>query len=266
MLMSEPLTLPGFEPEASNASTPSAAASPARTSASRVRVPVWTVSDPACGASTGAFLASFDPASQSWRTSELCGLEDSPEFSQTLPRSGSMRNGTLYLLPPLVRLTSAIASGSLPSGDQLPTPAARDANEAGSDAQTILERRERVKAKGINGNGFGLNLGQWAAVNAPRLIPTPTASLGDSSSRTIPSPSTARLRYQQGKRNLDDWASLNEASLLPTPQAEDSRNCSDYSDGSRGHSPQFRHLGSGRLNPRFVAWMMGFTPGWTEVD
>lgn len=212
MTTSETLTLPGFEPMASTVSTPSAAGSPAKTSASRARVPAWTVSAPGSGESTRAFLANFDPATRSWKTSGLCGLEDLPQFSQTLPRSGSMRSGTLYLLPPLVHLTSVIVSGSSP------------------------------------------------------LIPTPTASLGDKHQRGMPSAATAALRYSQGKRNLDDWCAMNEAGLLPTPQAEDWRTCADYSDGSRGHSPQLRHLGQGRLNPRFVEWMMGFPPGWTDVD
>jgi len=154
------------------------------------------------------------------------------------------RSGTLYLLPPLVRLTSVIASGSsrpLPTprasdydagpwtghngpnllGALLPTPSATSLNDC-RNPQAIVDRRERQKAKHRNGNGFGLNLGQWAT--------------------------------------------LKSAGLLPTPQAQDSRNCADYSDGSRGHSPQLRHLGSGRLNPRFVEWMMGLPTGWTDAD
>ena len=54
------------------------------------------------------------------------------------------------------------------------------------------------------------------------------------------------------------------SSLLPTPTASDWRNCSDYSDGSRGHSPQLRHLGTGRLNPRFVEQLMGYPLDWTD--
>lgn len=121
-----------------------------------------------------------------------------------------MLSGTLYLLPPLVRLTSVIASGSsrLP-----PTPTVGDASSSGS--------RNTATSKAHP----GLSLTDWAR--------------GDGG--------TGR-------------------SLLPTPQAEDHRNCADYSDGSRGHSPQLRHLGSGRLNPRFVEWMMGLPPGWTDAD
>lgn len=105
-----------------------------------------------------------------------------------------MRSGTLFLLPPLVRLTYVIGSGS------------------------------------------------------SRPLPTPTTS--DGGAWTPPHGTGPNLM----------------AALLPTPQAQDHRNCADYSDGSRGHSPQLRHLGSGRLNPRFVEWMMGYPPGWTDLD
>lgn len=165
--MSENLLLPGFEPMASSASTPSAEASPARTSASRAAVKVLTVSEAGYGESSPVWLASYDHATHSWRTSGLFEGEDSPLYSQTLPRSVSMRRHTLFLLPPLVQITYGTGCGS---------------------------RR-----------------------------------------------------------------------LLPTLQAQDFRNCADYSDGSRGHSPQLRHLGKGRLNPCFCLWFMGFPPGWTDL-
>lgn len=203
------LPLPGFEPTASTESTLSAADSPAKISASPVRVPAWTVSDPDSGESFAVWLASFDPASCSWRTSGLCEGEDSPPFSETLPRSGMTRSGMLYRLPPLVRLTSVTACGS---SELAPTPTAGDVVGSGS--------RNTATSKAHP----GISLTDWA-------------------------------RGDGGKGRL-----------LPTPQAEDHRNCADYSDRSRGHSPQLRHLGKGRLNPRFVEWMMGFPPDWTALD
>ena len=94
------------------------------------------------------------------------------------------------------------------------------------------------------------------------LIPTPTA--GDASASG--SRNTATSKAHPGL-SLTDWARGDGGTgrLLPTPQAEDHRNCADYSDRSRGHSPQLRHLGKGRLNPRFVEWMMGYPPGWTDL-
>lgn len=79
------------------------------------------------GRNTPDLLASYDPASSSWRTSQICLLarlsdqaDGSAEFSETWPRSGLMRNGTAYQLPPLVPNTAGSVSGSWH------TPVARD--------------------------------------------------------------------------------------------------------------------------------------------
>jgi hypothetical protein len=82
--------------------------SPARALASRA-------SAPASGASTPDSFASFDPASCSWRTSQRSLVEDLETFSETWPRSGTMRGGTAYRLPPLAPLTVATGSGLLPT-------------------------------------------------------------------------------------------------------------------------------------------------------
>ena len=60
-------------------------------------------------------LAQFHQDTQSWRTSQLSIFEDLDKFSQTLPRSGMTRNGTLFLLPHLAPRTSANAAGLLPT-------------------------------------------------------------------------------------------------------------------------------------------------------
>jgi hypothetical protein len=238
------LTLPGFEPMGSGPSTPSAGASRAKTSRWLAAVQVLMEREAASGERSPVWLASFDPASRSWRTSGLFALEDSPKFSRTLPRSGMSRNGTLYQLPPLVRLIYATGSGS---SRWLPTPTAQDSQAAGGQRCTDEGRR-------------GLSLHGAAARG---LIPTPTAQDADASG----SRNTTTSRAHSGT-SLTDWARRDGGMgrLLPTPSASDERNAADYSDGSRGHSPQLRHLGRGRLNHRFVAWMMGFPPDWLDLD
>jgi len=42
------------------------------------------------------WFASYDRDLSSWKTSQRSLFEDSTEFSETLPRSGTMRNGKLY--------------------------------------------------------------------------------------------------------------------------------------------------------------------------
>ncbi len=97
----------------------SAADSPARTSATPVSVQGSTASGQDYGQSTPELLASYDPATSSWRTSQLCLDWGLSEFSETLPRSGLMRNGIVFRLPPLVPLTAATDSGSWPTPDAM---------------------------------------------------------------------------------------------------------------------------------------------------
>ncbi len=200
MTMCATLPLPGFELTASNPSTRSVEASPVRTSRSPARVTGWMVSDPVCGDPACAWLATFDRDACSWRMSGLYEGEDSWQFSETLPRSVMTRMGMLFQLPPLVQITSVIASGS-PPGASTCSPAS---SAATSSTTTV-----------------------WDAIGA----------------RTV------KVRP-----------------LLPTLQAQDFRNASDYSDRSRGHSPQLRHLGQGRLDPSFCETFMGFPTGWTDVE
>ncbi len=63
-------------------------------------------------------LAIFDPASSSWKTSQLCLLEDLGASSEAWPRSGMTRNGIAYPLPPLAPRISAIGFGYLPTPDK----------------------------------------------------------------------------------------------------------------------------------------------------
>jgi hypothetical protein len=96
-------------------------------------------------------LARWDRASSSWRMSQATFGWDSTEFSETLPTSGSMRSGALYVRPMLERPTEGSVSSSWP------TPAACVAQD-GEDPETWLKRRELLKEKKKNGNGAGLPL------------------------------------------------------------------------------------------------------------
>jgi len=77
-------------------STSSAAGSPARTSASPAAGPDWPENARAFGGSSQGSLGNYDPATSSLRTSQLSLIEDSTSSLRTLPRAGSMRNGTIY--------------------------------------------------------------------------------------------------------------------------------------------------------------------------
>ena len=97
----------------------SAGASPAKTSLRRASIRVSKPQGPDSGQSTTGLLARYNRSMRSWKmfgTFSLgkvaSGLRKS---SKTWPRSGTMRNGTVYRLPTLAPHTSGTAYGLLPT-------------------------------------------------------------------------------------------------------------------------------------------------------
>lgn len=110
-----------------------------RTSVAQAFAPALT--DPAAdsGPNSPESFASFDPVTSSWRTSQLCLDGELSAYLETWPRSGLMRNGIAYRLPPLVPLTSVIVSGLLP------TPTATDHKNESMTMATVMRRQSQSK-------------------------------------------------------------------------------------------------------------------------
>jgi hypothetical protein len=85
----------------------------AKTSAAPGIVPVLKERAQGCGESLSAWFARLSPGSSEWRTPQTSLLEDWELFSETWPRSGSMRSGTCYLRQTLAPTICVSASGSL---------------------------------------------------------------------------------------------------------------------------------------------------------
>src|SRR6185312_1128239 len=136
----------------------SVVASPARTSALQEKALASMESAAAYGLSTPELLARFDQDTSSWRTSQHCLIEGLTVFSETWPRSGTMQSGIAYRLPPLVRLTDEIASGSLP------TPSATDFKSESMSAGLVKTRQEA--------SSRGIRLTEWLH---RQMLPTPNA-------------------------------------------------------------------------------------------
>ena len=88
------------EPTTSSRSISSVGDSPAKTSAWPEGAQDSTGPDRDCGQNTRASFASFDPDTSSWKTSQRCLVGGWVEFSETWPRAGTIRRGTVYQLPP----------------------------------------------------------------------------------------------------------------------------------------------------------------------
>lgn len=115
-----------------------AADSLVKTLASQDEALAWRESVAAFGESMPASLASYDPISCSWKTSQLCLDGDLEPFLETWPRSGMMRNGQLYPLPMWERRTSARGSRLLP------TPLSSDNRKRGNISMPSVQRRIRI--------------------------------------------------------------------------------------------------------------------------
>ena len=167
-----------------------------------------------------------------------------------------------------------------------PTPNAGHQNDADTNWQ---ERREKLKEKWNNGNGFGLTLSMATST-------WPTATSRDwkdgTSAETAPengllgraaplwnTPGTDSFRGRGGDRK--DEAGLDrQAKMWATPRHNDAKNSTWMHDRENltlsgqvsslqapatetpGHecSPKCR-----RLNPQFVGWLQGMPMGWTSL-
>jgi len=59
------------------------------------------------------------------------------------------------------------------------------------------------------------------------------------------------------------------AAMLPTPRCHDAREYGASPSEQARHTPSLTCQvagAAGSLHPQFVEWMMGFPPGWTDLD
>jgi len=141
----------------------------ARTSVQQEPAMALTASEADSGQKWRASFAKYDPAESKWRTPQCSLLGDFPEFSETWPRWGSMRNGVSYLRPTLALPTFGNESGLWP------TP-------------TVCGNYNRPGASANSGMGLA---------SAVKLWPTPCASASKGSS-------PAALVRKDGKSRSND--------------------------------------------------------------
>ena len=139
----------------------SAEDSPAKISAPPGEAPDCLASEAVCGGSSTASSKKSARNTRSSKTSAPFDLADWTKCSGRSLRSGMMRNGIVYPLPPLAPPTGGIASGLLP------IPTVRDHFPPHSP--------EYIAAKRAQGHGMA-NLNDFVAHPNKGLWPTPSAS------------------------------------------------------------------------------------------
>lgn len=205
------------------------------------------------GLNSPELLARWDPATLSWKTSELSLHGESIKFSGPWPTSGTMQNGRLSRRPPWAPRISENASSSWP------TPRANDLEKRGdfnaADPRNGLPGATKAWAtpraedgeRGYHSTYDGLmeDAIRWA---------TPAASSGHTPERH-----KARKVKAGMKPTVTDLQSQALEFCLthgPTPSL------SEVTTARCDSSPQASQRRA--LNPRFVLWLVGFPVGWLD--
>lgn len=201
--------------------------SPAKTSALPEDAPEYTATEADC------FLRSVDSFA-SWNPSSGCFLktcrqpslfQQEQPYSESLPRSGSMRSGRLYERPMWADRTGE--SGRL----CWPTAVVTDSNGARNETSGRSMASQHHSGTTLN--------------DAVIKWPTPAT-------RDYRSPNGAsHMDRSTGAKHLDQLPNFIKHSFLPAPPTS--------THGGKSPSGSTR-----RLNPDFVDWLMGLIPGWTD--
>jgi len=226
-------------------------------------------------------LATYDPRSSSWRTSQQSFIKAPSDASSVdWPYEGIMLSGRVYPQERSVPRTAEIDGGALRG---IPTPTSSDSK--GSRNLTCDRADDKVAGEDYN---TGTTLTDFA-----KLYPTPTAADGDRTSdeyargnptlvgaaKQWPTPVADGDRttdYQQGGRSLGA-----EVRRWPTPASRDHKDSGQIDKIAQLPEREGRGvdtlrqaaavqeqqkgdpLPSGGLNPMWVAWLMGWPIGWT---
>lgn len=240
------------------------------------RARVSTETEAVFGGKCTESLATYDPDTQSWRTSQHSLIEDFQPFSEPFPKSGMMRNGRLYprrrLVPRTLENVSSLwptassrdwkdtpgmsRTGTNPDGserdrtDQLPRAvyaqmwATPKSSPSGPDYA-------RVNRKGSGGDDLVTQVARitmWATPMAHPRTHTPRqvdhgiqlANQIENAERLWPTP-RARMTGDSTPERMKDKERNLEKAIASEEQY-------------------------GSINPDWVCILMGFPIGWENID
>ncbi len=151
-----------------------------RTSARLADVPALKVSTRDYGLSSPVSFARFDPATCSWRTSQVSLSMGWGEWSETWPQAGTTRNGTSYRLRPGAPPIYERVSGFLPTPVASETKRTTPYSQGGQSLTFVIGGRpSQMLLEWMMGFPAG-----WCERMATRLSsPSPNGSASASSKR-----------------------------------------------------------------------------------
>lgn len=195
--------------------------------------------DPGYSLNLQGLSEKLSPNGSSLKTSLRCTQEGSTRFSESLPKAGMMRHGQLYPLPLVEQVTLEEESGFWP------TPTVQDAENNGGPAQharntlavnAAIMYPEHILPAVLNNKTARAGFFHWAIDQL---------SLGQSATMirsNAPADLTTLLNaFALGQQKTD--SSIESLARI----------CMDAGV-----------LTTGKTNPVFVEWLMGWPTGWTE--
>jgi DNA (cytosine-5)-methyltransferase 1 len=227
------------------------------------------------GRSVSESLGKFDPDGSFWKTSlDLFQTGSSEPSSVTWPASGMMRGGRCWELTRLAPRTGETAGGVWPT----PCVVEPVKNMEAHRAKLKIPRNKR-------GGGNGINLG-----TAVKMWPTPDGNMSRGTQENWkpirPSGQPASYTLNQAVRDKM-WPTPRankvggvssarfrptleqQVKIFPTPRTPSPTGGGTGLDGgARARAmltdTERKELCGGKLNPRWVAWLMAFPIGWTD--
>jgi hypothetical protein len=197
-------------------------------------------------------LANYDLDTRSWRMYEATLLSDSPPFSGSWPASGMTLNGKLF---PQTLLVRHISENELSSW---PTPVSSSSMD--EDISTVRSRLDKGKPY------------KSRLIEAIALAPTPSGNWPTPLASDV---YTDNLKSSQQKDGSMHSVSLGQAvQMWPTPRSNTAM-ASLITPEIANDPKRFPNLETvvgrreqvtGRLNPMWVEWLMGFPLGWTDLE
>lgn len=196
-------------------------------------------------------LTWYDQSSCSWKTSQRSFTTDLEPFSETWPRVGMMRDGAVYELPTLERITGEIDGGYWPT----PTVAA-EAPNLGSNKKngprSLIQVAREMWPTPCSPGGGGTN---GKAKMRSMLWPTPDANMN-------------RGTQQDWKPVRDSGQpatyTINQAvrdKTWPKPRANSANGAGEHGQGGKDLQTEV----GGMLHSRWVAWLMNWPLTWCDV-